>query len=343
MKLTDYSSGGGCGCKIPSNILQKYLKNLEKQFLDKNLLVGNSKSDDAAIYKINSKEAIVASTDFFTPIVNDPYEFGRISATNAISDIYAMGAKPLFALAILAVPSESINNKLVKKIILGGKDICRMAGIVVAGGHTIKSSEIIYGLSVIGITKIKSIKTNDAAKDGDQIILTKPLGIGVISSAIKKNMVQREHYKSMISNCIKLNKPGYYLGKKNLITSMTDVTGFGLLGHLKEICIASNKKAKIYYNLIPTIPGVKELIKKNIYTAASNNNWLNTKNFILKTKKIGKTQKIFLTDPQTSGGLLISCKKIFADQIIKYLKNNKFENASIIGEFSKSNPSIEII
>ena len=266
IKLTEYSSGGGCGCKISSGALEKILNNYSKKFKDKKLLVGNENSDDAAVYKINNNQGIVASTDFFTPIVDDPYDFGRISATNALSDIYAMGAKPIFALAILAFPNDTFSKDVIRKITNGGEDICNTAGIAIAGGHTIESSEPIYGLAVIG-----------------------------------------------------------------------------LIGHLKEMCIASKKRAVITYDNIPKIKGVENLIRENIYTGASNKNWLDTKRFIENSKKLSEEKKILLSDPQTSGGLIISCTKKNSAEVLSILKHNNFKTSSIIGEFKNNKqPSIEI-
>lgn len=336
IKLTEYSSGGGCGCKISSGALEKILNNYSKKFKDKKLLVGNENSDDAAVYKINNNQGIVASTDFFTPIVDDPYDFGRISATNALSDIYAMGAKPIFALAILAFPNNKFSKDVIRKITNGGEDICNSAGIAIAGGHTIESSEPIYGLAVIGLIDLKKIRTNSDVADNDLMILTKPLGIGIISASIKKNKLNKDVYKEMISNCTKLNEPGYILSERSLINGMTDITGFGLLGHLKEMCIASKKRAVITYDNIPKIKGVENLIRENIYTGASNKNWLDIKKFVKNSKKISEEKKILLSDPQTSGGLLISCTKKNSAEVLSILKYNNFKTSSIIGEFKNN-------
>lgn len=342
INLVDFSSGGGCGCKVPPKLLKKLLNKYKNSFVDKNLLVGNSGSDDAAVYKINNRQAIVATTDFFTPIVNNPKEFGKIAAANAISDIYAMGAKPIFALAILSIPSNKIPVKVVRKILSGGKQVCKSAGIEIVGGHTIESSELIYGLSVIGIVDKKKIITNSNAKHKDDIIITKPLGVGIISSTIKKNCVEKKQYKLLISNCTKLNNPGHILNNQGLINSMTDITGFGLIGHLKEMCQGSNKKAIINYNLIPKIEGVISLINKNFYTGASERNWLYVKDLIDIKSKLNNMIKIILSDPQTSGGLLISCKKTNTSKVLNFLKNNNFKESAVIGEFIEKKPTILI-
>ena len=339
IKLTKFSKGGGCGCKVPPNILDDLLRDLPNK-LSKKLLINNSKSDDAAVYKINKKKAIVATTDFFMPIVDDPFDFGAIAATNALSDIYAMGAKPLFALAIAAMPINKIEMKLIKKIIEGGQATCKKADVMVAGGHTIESSEPIYGLAVVGEVKIKNLKTNSNALVGDDIILTKPLGTGILSTALKRCKKDKILYKELIKNCTKLNDIGIILGKKNYISSITDVTGFGLLGHLKEVCKASNVSATIFIKNLPKLRGVPQLISDSVYTAASGKNWKSYKGFVKNNKELNKNDRILLTDPQTSGGLLISCKKNKSKEIIELLKINKFFSAKIIGFFSNTPPSI---
>lgn len=339
IKLTRFSKGGGCGCKVPPNILENLLKDLPSKLSNK-LLIDNSKSDDAAVYKINKKKAIVATTDFFMPIVDDPFDFGMIAATNALSDIYAMGAKPLFALAIMAMPIGKIQVELIKKIIEGGQETCRKAKIIVAGGHTIESSEPIYGLAVIGEVDIKNLKTNSNAQAGEDIILTKPLGTGIISTALKKHKPNKILYKQLIKNCTKLNDIGIKLGKKKYISSITDVTGFGLIGHLKEVCKASNVSATIVLKNLPKLKGVSKLIDNSIYTAASAKNWKSYKNFVKNNKELKKNNRIILTDPQTSGGLLVSCKKNKSRKIIELLKKNKYGFAKIIGFFSNNTPSI---
>ncbi len=339
IKLTEFSKGGGCGCKIPPDILENLLKNLPGK-LSKKLLISNSKSDDAAVYKINKKKAIVATTDFFMPIVDDPFDFGAIAATNALSDIYAMGAKPLFALAIVAMPINKIEVKIIKKIIEGGQETCKKANLMVAGGHTIESSEPIYGLAVVGEVKIKNLKTNCNAHVDEDIILTKPLGTGILSTALKRYKKDKILYKELIKNCTKLNDIGIILGEKKYISAITDVTGFGLLGHLKEVCEASNVSATIFLKNLPKLRGVSKLIDDSVYTAASGKNWKSYRNFVKNNKELKKNDRIILTDPQTSGGLLISCKKNKSEKIVELLKKNKYSSAKIIGSFSSTPPSI---
>lgn len=340
VKLTKFSTGGGCGCKVSPDILKQILDSNDVKLIPKNLIVGIANSDDAAVYRINKKKAIVATTDFFMPIVNDPTEFGKISATNALSDLYAMGAKPLFALAVVAMPIKKISLDIIKKIISGGESVCNNIGIPVAGGHTIESSEPIYGLVAIGLIDTKEIKTNSEAKNKDDLILTKPIGSGILSTAIKKNMASRKQYNELIESCTKLNDAGIYLSKKNLVSSMTDVTGFGLLGHLKEICLASKKKAKIQYKKIPKFDRIEKLVNNKIFTSASSRNWESYKKYISKNSKIEINKRIILSDPQTSGGLLISCKKKNSKKILRYLKNRNFKFSSIIGSLENGKVKI---
>tara|TARA_E500000178_G_scaffold356289_1_gene433003 strand:- start:7607 stop:8653 length:1047 start_codon:yes stop_codon:yes gene_type:complete len=329
-KLTEFSFGGGCGCKID----QKTLVNLIPKFknFSKKLIVDFSMSDDAAVYKLNKKQSIVGTTDFFMPIVDKAYDFGKISAANAISDLYAMGAKPLYALAIVAMPFEKINLKEIKEILKGGNKICEEADIVIAGGHTINSSEPIYGLSVTGIINSKDVKKNSTAKDKDFIFLTKPLGVGILSTAFKKNILNTKDYKLLISSTTKLNKVGYELSKKKLISSMTDVTGFGLIGHLKEMCVASKKSAIIYKKDIPLFQNIKKYIKMGMLTSAAKKNWDNSKNVVENNNNISEELKNIISDPQTSGGLLFSCSRKNLKEVIDILKHDNLY-AKVIGEF----------
>ena len=328
-KLTEFSPGGGCGCKIDQKTLIDIIPKLIKS--SNNLIVDFSMFDDAAVYKINKKESIVTTTDFFMPIVDRAYDFGKISAANAISDIYAMGGKPLLALAIVAMPFEKINSKDVKNILKGGNEICRKADIIIAGGHTINSSEPIYGLSVTGLINSKKIVKNSNAQHNDVIFLTKPLGVGILASALKKNCLTTRDYNCLIKNTTKLNKVGYELSQKNLISSMTDITGFGLVGHLKEMCVSSKKSAIIYSHELPLLNNVRKYIKLNCLTSASKKNWEFAKNIV--HYNITDELRNIVSDPQTSGGLLFSCSKKNIKNVFDILKKNEFKDSAIIGEF----------
>tara|TARA_X000000950_G_C13823630_1_gene623001 strand:+ start:386 stop:1435 length:1050 start_codon:yes stop_codon:yes gene_type:complete len=333
IKLTSLTSGGGCGCKIPANILNNLLKNYNLLQPSKKLLVGKENSDDAAVYKFSESNIVVASTDFFTPIVDNPYDFGKISATNALSDIYAMGSKPQFALGILAAPFDILSIKTIKKIMSGGSKMCLKSGAMIAGGHTIRSKELIYGLVTVGQINEKNIIKNSGARNGDKIIITKPLGIGILSAGIKKNHLTKIQYKKLISVTTELNICGYLLAKEKLISSMTDITGFGLIGHLKEMCISSKKSAIIKYNELPILNEARFLLHKGIYTGGSKTNWESTKRYIKNLKSLSEKQKVIVSDPQTSGGLLIAVPSKNLNKVMDLLnKTNKFKS-KIVGEF----------
>ncbi len=333
---------GGCGCKISPSVLKKLLKPI-RQLDDKKLKVSFNTSDDAAVYEISKNRYIVSTTDFFVPIVDDPFHFGEIAATNAISDIYAMGAKPLFALSILGVPKKNTNHKIIEKILIGASSKCNEAKINILGGHTIEINEPVFGLAVIGEINNKKIITNSKAKYGDTIILTKPLGVGVYSAAFKKKKLNRNDYKEFIKVTTLLNKPGYELSKIIPINAMTDVTGFGLLGHLYETCLASQVQATIYSDSIPIMSSAKKFLKDKIFTGASSKNFEFVKSNIKFQSKAPIDLKNLLCDPQTSGGLLMFVNKKNSQKALQYLIQNRFQNAAIIGEVKKSNPMINIM
>jgi selenide,water dikinase len=298
------------------------------------LLVGNDNNEDAAVYQINANQAIVATTDFFMPIVDDPYEFGRIAATNAISDIYAMGAQPLFALAILGMPIQVLPMEVIQKITLGGESVCAQAGIPLAGGHSIDTVEPIYGLVVIGLVDPKLMKRNSRAQLGDSIILSKPLGVGILSAGLKSDALSQNGYDQMIAYTTQLNTPGLALSKIDQVHALTDVTGFGLAGHLLEICRGSKLMASIDWQNIPVIDEAIELVKKGVVTGASNRNWNAYGYEVSLANSIENWQKNLLTDPQTSGGLLISCAPEAEDLVLKILKESGFLQAKTIGHFT---------
>ncbi len=307
IKLTQYSHGAGCGCKIAPKVLDEILKSSIALPDNKNLLVGNHSKDDAAVYDLGNGTALISTTDFFMPIVDDAFDFGRIAAANSISDVYAMGGKPLMAIAILGWPVEKLPVDLAQKIIEGGRAICTEAGIPLAGGHSIDSQEPIFGLAVTGIVPVDNIKKNNTAKEGDVLFLTKPLGVGVLSTAQKRGLLKEEHLPVMIEQMAMLNKAGEEFGKMPGVHAMTDVTGFGLLGHLVEIAEGSNLGAEIYYEKLPVAAGVKEYIGQRIFPDATTRNW-NAYSDKVKFEKGVNVMEAFtlLPDPQTNGGLLIS-------------------------------------
>ncbi|HWC52223.1 MAG TPA: selenide, water dikinase SelD [Chitinophagaceae bacterium] len=332
--LTRYSHGAGCGCKISPKILDEILKtNLALPDNDK-LLVGNSSKDDAAVYDIGNGMALISTTDFFMPIVDDAFDFGRIAAANSISDVYAMGGKPILAIAILGWPVEKLSAELAHKVVEGGRTICKEAGIPLAGGHSIDSPEPIFGLAVTGIVPIENLKRNNTAQEGDLLFLTKPLGVGILSTAQKRGVLKEEHLKVMIQQMTSLNKVGEALGKIKGVTAMTDVTGFGLLGHLIEMAEGSGLSAEIYYNKIPIAEGVKEYLAQRIFPDATTRNWSSYSEKVKFEKGVNVMEAFtLLPDPQTNGGLLISVKEEAADEV----KNILGKNMEPIGKMIKAN------
>jgi selenide,water dikinase len=332
-RLTSLSHGGGCGCKIAPGILSSILKASPLRTLPAALLAGNENNEDAAAYQINANQAIVATTDFFMPIVDDPYEFGRIAATNAISDIYAMGAQPLFALALLGMPINVLPLDVIQKITAGGESVCADAGIVIAGGHSIDSVEPIYGLVVIGLVDPKHLKRNNGARVGDSIILSKPLGVGILSAALKKERLSDAGYREMIALTTQLNKPGLALSRLEGVHAMTDVTGFGLAGHLLELARGAGLRAALNWSAVPIVDEAMTLAQGDIYTGASTRNWAAYGNEVTLSNQPGIWQQHLLTDPQTSGGLLISCAPELEAEVLAILQADGFSRAAVIGRF----------
>ena len=334
-RLTSLSHGGGCGCKIAPGVLSDILKASPIRQIPAALLAGSDNNEDAAVYQINEHQAIVATTDFFMPIVDDPYQFGRIAATNAISDIYAMGAQPLFALALLGMPINVLPLDVIQQITAGGESVCAEAGIMIAGGHSIDTVEPIYGLVAIGIVDPKKLKRNSGAKLGDSIILSKPLGVGILSAALKKEQLSDAAYQEMIALTTKLNKPGLALSQLDSVHALTDVTGFGLAGHLLELCRGAKLSAQIHWDSIPFVAEAVKLVKEGIYTGASPRNWLGYGHEVAMNSHSEAWQQNLLSDPQTSGGLLISCSPEATDQVLEILKSDGFSDAQIIGRFEQ--------
>lgn len=315
IKLTQYSKGGGCGCKIAPSVLQQILQTQNKTPFQ-NLLVGNESSDDAAVYQINSETAIISTTDFFLPIVDNAFDFGRIAAANAISDVYAMGGTPLMAIAILGWPIEKLSTGIAQKVLEGGRSICQQAGIPLAGGHTIDSSDPLFGLAVTGTIAIKNLKQNNAAHTGDYLLLTKPIGVGVLSTALKRGVLQNEHYVSLIEQMTALNKIGEALGKIEGVHAMTDVTGFGLLGHLIEMAEGSGLSVELNYSAIKKVEGLDEYLKQRTIPDATFRNW-NSYSHKVKFEKGVNVMEAFnlLPDPQTNGGLLIAVAESSLEEV----------------------------
>lgn len=333
-RLTSLSHGGGCGCKIAPGVLANLLKTAIPFAVPSELLVGTETADDAAVYKINEHQALIATTDFFMPIVDNPRHFGQIAATNAISDIYAMGGTPLMALAIVGMPINVLPHEDIAEILDGGREVCANAGIPVAGGHSIDSVEPIYGLAVIGIIDPKNLKKNATAKAGDVLVLGKPLGVGIYSAALKKEKLDPSGYEQMIANTTKLNTPGKKLSVIAGVHAMTDVTGFGLLGHALEICKGSNVQGRINYPDLKILPGVKDLAQQGFITGASNRNWASYGSDVELSKSLTSVDQAILTDPQTSGGLLVACDPLVLDQVLKIFNEEGFADAKVIGNLA---------
>lgn len=303
IKLTQFSHGSGCGCKVAPAVLEEILKNTGENFPSQKLLVGNETKDDAAVYDLGNGTALISTVDFFTPIINDAYTYGRIAAANALSDVYAMGGKPFLAIAVLGFPVEKLPTAIAQQIIAGGKSICAEAGVALAGGHTIDSQEPFFGLAVNGFVPVKNLKQNSTSQEGDLLFLTKPLGTGVLTTALKRDLLTANEIQHAVDSMCMLNTFGEELGKHEFVHALTDVTGFGLLGHLIEMCEGSNLSAEIEYSKVPLMERVKELSAKFIYADNTMRNW---KSFESKVQEIGSESLLTLCDPQTSGGLLIA-------------------------------------
>jgi len=323
IKLTQYSRGAGCGCKIAPQVLDEILKSNNSAPVIKNLLVGNSSRDDAAVYDLGNGTALISTTDFFMPIVDDAFDFGRIASANAISDVYAMGGKPILAIAVLGWPVEKLPAALAQKVLDGSRKICEEAGIPLAGGHSIDSAEPIFGLSVNGLVDIKNLKKNNTAKAGDVLFITKPLGVGILSTAQKRGLLKEEHLQVMISQMTELNKAGEALGKTEGVTAMTDVTGFGLLGHLIEMAEGSGLSAEINYGALPVAEGVKEYLSQRIVPDATYRNWNSYSSKTGFEKGVNVMEAFnLLPDPQTNGGLLVAVDAGSVPAIKKLLEEN---------------------
>ncbi|GAA6142337.1 selenide, water dikinase SelD [Hydrogenophaga sp. 5NK40-0174] len=336
-RLTSLSHGGGCGCKIAPGVLSEILKGTAAMPIPKELLVGIETADDAAVYQLNDEQALIATTDFFMPIVDDPFDFGRIAATNAISDVYAMGGTPIMALALVGMPISVLSTDTIGKILEGGQSACRDAGIPIAGGHTIDSVEAIYGLVAMGLIHPKRLKRNADAKAGDKLILGKPLGVGVLSAALKKDALSAEGYAQMIAYTTKLNTPGPDLAAIEGVHALTDVTGFGLAGHALEMARGSGQTVRLNMNQVPLIAGARELASQGMITGASGRNWAAYGSEVsIDTGASQALDQALLTDPQTSGGLLVSCDPGSVEEVLATFRQHGFDAAAEVGELVAS-------
>jgi selenide,water dikinase len=345
IKLTQFSHGGGCGCKIAPAILTEILAGsaLSAFAPPADLLVGTETSDDAAVYRLNDQQAIVATTDFFTPIVDDPWDFGRIAATNALSDVYAMGAKPILALAVVGMPLDKLPVEVIRRILEGGKSVCDAAGIPIAGGHSIDVLEPIYGLIALGVVHPDKVKKNSAAQAGDVLILGKPLGVGVLSAALKKNLLSEDGYAQMIAHTTRLNTPGLKLSDMPGVHALTDVTGFGLAGHLLEICRGSGLSATVRFDDLPLIADAVGFAQEGISTGASTRNWTSYGKDVELPADWPEWRQKLVTDPQTSGGLLVACAPDTAAEVLALFLSEGFAEAKIIGELNEGPAKLKVL
>ena len=341
-RLTSLSHGGGCGCKIAPGVLAELLKGSPSTRRYADLLVGTDTSDDAAVYRLNEQLAVVSTTDFFMPIVDDPFDFGRIAATNALSDIYAMGARPVMALAIVGMPINVLSQRTIRDILRGGEAVCERAGIPIAGGHSIDSVEPIYGLAVTGVVDPARVKRNSSARSGDVLMLGKALGVGILSAALKKGQLGEAGYRAMIDTTTQLNVAGEELASLAGVHAMTDVTGFGLLGHLLEMCRGSGVSARIKAAELPLLPGVLELAQAGLATGASARNWQSYGGDVRLAPNIDSTLRAILTDPQTSGGLLIACDPDESPAVRQVFSRLGMASPATIGRLSEGDSTVRV-
>jgi selenide,water dikinase len=343
IRLTEYSHGGGCGCKIEPALLTELLSSTPVRGLPEALMVGTETADDAAVYRLNDTQALVATTDFFTPIVDDPYDFGRIAATNAISDVYAMGAKPIFALAVVGMPLDKLPVSVIQKILGGGESVCHAAGIPLAGGHSIDVLEPIYGLVALGLVHPDKVKRNSSARAGDVLVLGKPLGIGVLSAALKKGKLSEAGYARMLDLTTRLNTPGIALAEMPGVHALTDVTGFGLAGHALEILRGSGLSAEVDFSSVPVLDEALELAKQGIRTGATDRNWRSFGAEVRLAQGAPEWQRTLVTDPQTSGGLLVACAPGAERAVLAEFTKHGFAEARAIGRLSAGPAQLTVI
>jgi len=342
IRLTEFSHGGGCGCKIAPAVLSEILASTPIRGLPKELLVGTETSDDAAVYRLNDSQALVATTDFFTPIVDDPYDFGRIAATNALSDIYAMGGRPIMALAIVGMPLEKLPVSVIQKILEGGESVCAQAGIPIAGGHSIDTLEPIYGLVGLGLMHPDKVKKNSTARAGDLLVLGKPLGVGILSAALKKGKLSEAGYRAMLALTTQLNTPGEALADMPEVHAVTDVTGFGLAGHLLEILRGSKLAGEVRFDALPVIAEALERVKQGVATGASDRNWAGYGAEVQLPAGSPEWMRKLISDPQTSGGLLVACAPQAEKAVLAEFAKRGFAEVRTIGQLSAGAPRLTI-
>ena len=340
VRLTSLAHGGGCGCKLAPSVLREILAKMPAAAAFPNLMVGTETSDDAAVWRLNDSQALVATTDFFMPVVDDPFDFGRIAATNALSDVYAMGATPIFALAIVGMPVAQLPVDTIGAILAGGASVCAAAGVPIAGGHSIDSVEPIYGLVALGLVHPDKVLTNRTAKAGDVLILTKPLGVGVLSAAFKQERMPVGGYEALIASTTQLNAVGAELSGVEGVSAVTDVTGFGLMGHALEMCRGAGLTAKIEATAPPLLAGVEVLARDGIRTGAAVRNWASYGDAVHTPIDLPEWRRDILCDPQTSGGLLIAVRADRAQTVLDLVKARGFLAASAVGRLEAGSPQV---
>ncbi|MBV5299883.1 MAG: selenide, water dikinase SelD [Rhodoferax sp.] len=342
-RLTSLSHGGGCGCKIAPGVLSSILRGSSAMPMPKELLVGIETADDAAVYQLNDEQALIATTDFFMPIVDDPFDFGRIAATNAISDVYAMGGTPIMALALVGMPIAVLSIETIGRILEGGASVCRAAGIPIAGGHTIDSVEPIYGLVALGLVHPSRVKRNASAQVGDRLILGKPLGVGILSAALKKDQLDAAGYVQMMAVTTQLNTPGPLLAAMPGVHAMTDVTGFALAGHALEMARGANCTVEIDWARVPLLPGVRSLALAGHITGASGRNWAAYGHEVQLPDGFAPVDQALLSDPQTSGGLLVSCAPAAVDAVLALFWQLGFDAACEVGAITPASAGARLL
>ncbi|MCB8745884.1 selenide, water dikinase SelD [Rhodoferax sp. U2-2l] len=342
-RLTSLSHGGGCGCKIAPGVLSSILQGTGAMPIPKELLVGIETADDAAVYQLNENQALIATTDFFMPIVDDPFDFGRIAATNAISDVYAMGGTPIMALALVGMPIAVLSIETIGKILEGGASVCRAAGIPIAGGHTIDSVEPIYGLVALGLVHPSRVKKNASAQVGDKLVLGKPIGVGILSAALKKNNLDASGYAQMMAVTTQLNTPGPALAALPGVHAMTDVTGFALAGHALEIARGAGVTVTLDWANVPLLTGVRELAQAGNITGASGRNWAAYGAEVQLRADFAAVDQALLSDPQTSGGLLVTCAPDAVDAVLAVFQQQGFDAACVVGEITPATDGAKLV
>ena len=342
VRLTSLAHGGGCGCKLSPAVLRDIMSRMPAAGAFANLMVGTESSDDAAVWRLNDEQALIATTDFFMPVVDDPFQFGRIAATNALSDVYAMGGRPIMALAIVGMPIDRMSPDTIGQILAGGASVCAAAGIPVAGGHSIDSVEPIYGLVALGLVHPDRVLTNASAKAGDILVLTKPLGVGVYSAALKQERLSEEGYAAMIASTTRLNTIGALLAGRAGVHAVTDVTGFGLAGHGLEMARGAGLTVRLDAAAAPLLPGVEALVRAGVRTGASTRNWASYGESVILPAGFEDWRRDLRTDAQTSGGLLSAAAPEAAEESLALCRGEGFDRAAVVGRTAAGPARVEV-